>query len=578
MVDERTNDADAPSKADVIGLRRRDALKAMAALGVGTAAFQRALAAKAAAVGAVSPEMIQEAEWIAGLELTQEERERTANRLSRTVQQFNELREIPLTYDVAPAITFDPQPWRQEADAPQSKPAVAPESLDVARPQSDEELAFLPVTHLSALLRTRKVTSTELTRLYLDRLKRYNPLLRCVVTLTEDLAFRQAKQADDEIAAGRYRGPLHGVPWGAKDLIAYPGYPTTWGVPQNREQVLDFKATVAARLEEAGAVLVAKLSLGALAQGDRWFGGQTRNPWNPRQGSSGSSAGSASAVAGGLVGFAIGSETLGSIVSPCRRCGCAGLRPTFGRISRAGCMPLSWTMDKLGPIARTIEDCALIFNAVHGADGIDAAAQSRPFSWPTDRKLSSLRVGYFADRNSLQYHEAVEQVRSLGVQLEPIQLPDHIPAWSLTNILDVEAAAAFDEWTRAGVTEGLNSWPEVFREGQFITAVDYLRANRVRTQLMRAMRPIFEKVDVYIDGDDLALTNLTGHPTAVVPYLMAPSSGVLQPQTINFTGNLFAEEELLLLASRFQSLVYKSTDRPMLEQWLSELQKGALSQ
>lgn len=553
------------------GLRRREVLKTLTALGIGSVSFQRALAAKAAAASEVTPDMLAEAEWIAGLELTPDERERTASRLTRTLQQYGQLRQVPLEDHVVPAIVFDPQPWKPRENLPVARECSPLRPPKVNRPTSDEEMAFLPVTHLSELIRTKQVRSTELTELYLERLKRFDPLLHCVVTLTEDLAMRQAKEADREIAAGRYRGPLHGIPWGAKDLIAYPGYPTTWGAPQNRERIEKQKATVAKLLDEAGSVMVAKLSLGALAQGDLWFGGRTRNPWNPKQGSSGSSAGSASAVAGGLVGFAIGSETLGSIVSPCRRCGCAGLRPTFGRVSRAGCMSLSWSMDKLGPIARSIEDCALIFSQIHGADGLDPAAQSHPFQWPPRRPLDSLKVGYFPDRQSPEYHAVVERVRSLGVQLIEVRLPEEIPVGALTNILDVEAAAAFDEWTRAGITEGLNSWPETFREGQFITAVEYLRSNRIRTKLMESMRPVFEQVDLYIDGDDLALTNLTGHPTAVVPHEMTETGGVAQPRTINFTGSLFGEEELLLLATAYQAQTNMPHARPQLEKWLSEL-------
>ena len=265
------------------------------------------------------------------------------------------------------------------------------------RPSSDDALAFLPLTELAALVRTRQVTARELAELYLARLKRYDPALHCVVNLTEELAMKQAEAADREIAAGRYRGALHGIPWGAKDLIAYPGYPTTWGAIPFKTQTIDTKATVAARLDAAGAVLAAKLSLGALAMGDRWFEVMTRNPWNKAQGSSGSSAGSAAAVAAGLVGFAIGSETLGSIVSPCRRCGATGLRPTFGRVSRHGCMTLAWSMDKLGPIARSVEDCALVFGAIHGADGYDASAVDRPFNWPSCRETKSFTVGYFEE-------------------------------------------------------------------------------------------------------------------------------------------------------------------------------------
>ncbi|MGE3821488.1 MAG: amidase, partial [Isosphaeraceae bacterium] len=387
---DSVNDASIP-------LRRRAVLKGLAGLGLGTAAFQRALAAQAAGEGTVSTEMVKQAEWIAGIEFNDDERESVARSARQSLQRFKDLRQVDVGYDVAPALTFFPAPPRP-AEAVRRNQAVPIESHPAKRPDSDEVLAFLPVTELAPLLRSGAVTSMELTRLYLDRLKKYDSMLKCVVNLTEKTALEQAARADAEIASGHYRGPLHGVPWGAKDLIAYPGYPTTWGAPQFKERVLDVKAAVAARLEEAGAVLLAKLSLGALAQGDQWFGGRTNSPWDPRLGSSGSSAGSASAVAAGLVGFAIGSETLGSIVSPCRACGASGLRPTFGRISRHGCMTLSWSMDKLGPIARSIEDCALSFDAIHGADGRDLAAIDQPFSWPPRRSLSGVRVGYVEEK------------------------------------------------------------------------------------------------------------------------------------------------------------------------------------
>ncbi len=321
------------------------------------------------------------------------------------------------------------------------------------------------MTELSALLRTRQITSVQLTEIYLQRLRRFDPLLRCVVSFTDDLAFRQARQADQEISAGLYRGPLHGVPWGAKDLISYPGYKTTWGATPFRDQELDMKATVASRLEAAGAVLVAKLSLGALAMGDMWFGGRTRNPWNPAQGSSGSSAGSAAATAAGLVGFALGSETLGSIVSPCRRCGATGLRPTFGRVSRYGCMALAWSMDKIGPITRSVEDTALVLDAIHGYDGLDSTAVDAPFHWPPARELSTLTVGYFeSNRRRDQPRPELDILKQLGVKLKPIELPEKFPSRDLVLMLDVEAGAAFDALTRQGVTEGLNSWPGTFRK------------------------------------------------------------------------------------------------------------------
>jgi Asp-tRNA(Asn)/Glu-tRNA(Gln) amidotransferase A subunit family amidase len=390
-------------------------------------------------------------------------------------------------------------------------------------------------------------------------LKKYDPALLCVVSLTEELAPKHAAAADREIAAGRYRGPLHGIPWGAKDLISYPGYKTTWGAGPFKEQTLNVKATVARKLEEAGAVLVAKLTLGALAQGDNWFGGTTRNPWNVKQGSSGSSAGSASAVVAGLVGFAIGSETLGSIVSPCTRCGASGLRPTFGRISRAGCMTLSWTMDKLGPICRSIEDCALVLGAIHGADAGDAAAVDRPFRWPCPRDLRSLRVGYVEGKKDAKDRKELEVLRELGVKLVPIEMPTKYSAETST-ILNAECAAAFDELTRNGVNEGIGSWGGTFRQGQFVPAVEYIRANRIRTLLMRDMETIFEKVDLYAGGFfDLGITNLTGHPTAVMPNGEYKANEIL---SMMFTGRLFGETELLAVAHSYQQATGHHLKRP----------------
>jgi Asp-tRNA(Asn)/Glu-tRNA(Gln) amidotransferase A subunit family amidase len=440
------------------------------------------------------------------------------------------------------------------------------------RPGSDEELAFLPVTELSKLVRARRVSSMELTRLYLDRLKRFDPLLKCVVTLTEDLAIRQAKRADEEIAAGRYRGPLHGIPWGAKDLIAYPGYPTTWGATPFKDRVIDVKATVAARLEEAGAVLVAKLSLGALAMGDLWFRGRTRSPWDPRAGSSGSSAGSASAAAAGLVGFAIGSETLGSIVSPCRACGASGLRPTFGRVSRHGCMTLSWSMDKLGPIARSVEDCALIFDAIHGADGLDAAAVDQPFSWPIAVDLGRLKVGYVDEpRQPSERRDDLHWLRQLGFELVPMTLPDDLPVQAVTLMLGTEAAAVFDELTRKHITEGLNSWPATFRRGQFVPAVEYLRAARVRTKLMQAMAERMAKVDLYVgSGLDLPITNLTGHPTVVFPVGFRDNNGRPMPGSLTLTGRLFDESRLLAVAHAIQQAARENLGPPPLKRYLAE--------
>jgi Asp-tRNA(Asn)/Glu-tRNA(Gln) amidotransferase A subunit family amidase len=552
------------------GPSRREILTGLTALGAGSLTFRRALAAQAAQAGAVTKEMIKQAEWIAGLELTDDERTRTARSVQQSLGAFAELRKVEVGYDVSPALTFFPVPPRPATGVKrnQATPIDAPV---IRRPDSAEELAFLSVVELSSLIRSRQVSSTELTRLYLDRLKRFDPLLKCIVTLTEEVALKQAAEADREIAGGHYRGPLHGIPWGAKDLIAYPGYPTTWGATPFKTRVIDGKATVAARLEEAGAVLLAKLSLGALAQGDLWFGGRTRSPWDPRNGSSGSSAGSASAAAAGLVGFAIGSETLGSIVSPCRACGATGLRPTFGRVSRHGCMTLSWTMDKLGPITRSVEDCALVFDAIHGSDGLDFAAVDQPFEWPPRRDLTKLKVGYIEEPGrSSEEREEVKILRKLGFELVPITLPSELPARAITLMLGTEAAAAFDELTRKHVTEGLNTWPDAFRQGEFVPAVEYLRAARVRTKLIRAMEERMAAVDLYVSaGQDLAITNLTGHPSVVFPMGFRARDGRDIPGSVILTGRLYDESTLLAVACAFQQATRDHLKRPPLERYLA---------
>jgi Asp-tRNA(Asn)/Glu-tRNA(Gln) amidotransferase A subunit family amidase len=547
---------------------RRQVLKSLAAAGVGTTVFQRALAAEAEQVTMVTPEMIQQAEWVAGISLSESERKDLARSLTQIVREVRAVRNAPVPYDVPPALVFDPAPWLPPATSPISRGAEPISATAPKKPDSADDLAFMSITALSALIRTRQISSVELTKTYLERLKKHDPTLHCVVTLTDDVALKQADRADREIAAGRYRGPLHGIPWGAKDLIAYPGYKTTWGAGHFKDQTIDGKATVARRLEEAGAVLVAKLTLGALAMGDQWFGGMTRNPWDPKEGSSGSSAGSASATVAGLIGFGIGSETLGSIVSPCTRCGASGLRPTFGRVSRAGCMTLSWTMDKLGPIARSVEDCALIFAAIHGADAADPGSVDRPFTWPPPRDLLALRVGYVEGRTSTAEREDLKVLRDLGVRLVPIKLPDNVPVSALGWILSTEAAAAFDDITRQGVSEGLGAWAKTFREKRFVTAVDYLRANRVRTLLMRAMDDVMRTVDLYVGGNnqELLITNLTGHPTVVFPNgTRKTQAGAESPTSIKFTGRLYGETELLAVAHAYQQAVGQHLKRPPLD-------------
>jgi Asp-tRNA(Asn)/Glu-tRNA(Gln) amidotransferase A subunit family amidase len=553
---------------------RRHVLATLAGIGIGTAAFQRALAAQAEGAGKVTPELIEQAEWIAGIKLAEEDRQAVAAAVQRDQRKFEALRKVDLANSVPPALSFFAAP-PQQAIAAIDRGAIQPiySKEAVEKPLADEDLAFLPVTKLAALLKAKKVTSTELTKLYLARLKKYDSLLKCVVTLTEELALKQAARADEEIATGKYRGPLHGIPWGAKDIIAVPGYKTTWGAGHYQDQSLAVQATVARRLEEAGAVLVAKLTVGSLALGDEWFGGMTRNPWDPEEGSSGSSAGSTSAVVAGLVGFALGSETLGSIISPCRRCSASGLRPTFGRVSRAGCMTLSWSMDKIGPIARSTEDCALIFGAIHGSDPQDFTAVDRAFAWPPQDEIKSLKIGYFEQDCPPEEKRAIDILKDMGVTLVPIKLPQKYPVGPLTLILNTEAAAAFDDLTRAGVRDGIGKWGTTFRQGQFVPAVEYLRACRIRTLVMQEMAAVMTGIDAYVGGDDLVLTNFTGHPTVIIPDGEREGSKSGQPGTITFTGALFGETKLLALAHAYQQVSGAHLKRPPLEKHLAAIPK-----
>ena len=550
---------------------RRSWLAAVAALGVGTPVFQRALAAAAQQKEKLTPEDVAQAEWVAGIELSPERRRQLLGKIEQLRRQQQRLRQMELDNAEAPMLHFRPLrpelPPQQAAGTTQVRPV---ELHPPQRPESEEDLAFLPVVELAALLRSRQVSSVELTQLFLKRLKRYDPVLRCVVTLTEELALRQARRADRELDAGQYRGPLHGVPWGAKDLLAVPGYPTTWGAPQFKSQQRPERAAVYERLEAAGAVLVAKLSLGALAAGDRWFGGQTRNPWNPQEGSSGSSAGSAAAVAAGLVPFAIGSETNGSIISPCRRCGTTGLRPSYGRVSRYGAMTLAWSMDKLGPIARTAQDCALVFGAIQGRDPRDESTVARPFRWPPAPRGEPLRVGYFEKEQTAGEQRVLEILRRRGYRLRPVQLPQPIPAEALNLILEAEAACAFDFLLRRGDLEGLNYWRTVFPSAQFITAVEYLRANRLRRRLAEAMNEVFQQVDLYLGGDDLTAANLCGLPAVALPVGTTKRRGQEVLETVKMTGPLDAEETLLAVAHELQQELTAHLLRPPLEKWLKQ--------
>ena len=491
-----------------------------------------------------------------GLDFTKDEIKLMFEDVKENLDHYKTLRKFPLNNEVPPALYFNPI-VRGLTFEKKSLPAVELKLPKVKVPDNLEDLAFEPVIVLAALIKSRQVTSVQLTRMYLNRLKKYDPVLKCVVTLTQELALKQAEKVDREIAAGKYRGPLHGIPWGAKDLLATRGIKTTWGAVPYKDQVIDEDATVVKRLEEAGAVLVAKLSMGALAWGDVWFGGKTRNPWDTEQGSSGSSAGPAAATAAGLVGFSLGTETWGSIVSPSTRCGATGLRPTFGRVSRCGAMALSWSMDKIGPI------CALVFNAIYGPDGKDLTIEDLPFIWAPSIDIDTLRIGYLKKEFEKDYKNkkndamVLKTLRSLGVTLTPIELPD-FPVESLAFILNAEAAAAFDELTRSGkddlmVRQIRQAWPNAFRQARLVPAVEYIRANRFRTQVMQKMTEIFKDIDVYISptfgGNNLLLTNLTGHPSVVVPNGFDEKS---HPTSITFIGNLFEEAKTLAVAKAYQ--------------------------
>ncbi len=496
----------------------------------------------------------------AGLVFEADELEQMLAGVRNQLAGFSRLRALELANDVPPAFRFDPLLPGMELRAVPVPARELPLPL-AARPDDLEELAFADLPTLAGLVRRREVSCVELTSMYLTRLRRLDQSLYCVVSVTEERALSRARELDLELERGHWRGPLHGIPYGAKDLLAARGAPTTWGAEPFRWQKFDFDATVIERLDEAGAVLIAKLSLGSLAMGDEWFRARTRNPWNTAQGSSGSSAGSAAAVVAGGVAFAIGSETLGSIVSPSDLCGASSIRPTFGRVPRHGAMTLSWTMDKLGPMARSVQDAAIVLAAIHGADGRDADAVTRPFAVPIGVDVRGLRVG--VPRAELEGEGAralapvLADLRELGCELVPIDPPE-FPVWDLMVILTVEAAAAFDAFTRGSdddllVRQGADAWPNLLRVARLIPAVEYLQASRARTRLMRQMDGVFAGVDALVhasrSGPLLGITNLTGHPTVVLPA--APREDGT-PTSVSFTGQLYDEARLVALASAWQ--------------------------
>jgi Asp-tRNA(Asn)/Glu-tRNA(Gln) amidotransferase A subunit family amidase len=525
----------------------------------------------------VTKEALHAAQQLIGIQLTEAQQTMALTGVIRNRASYQALREVEIPLDIDVPFAFRPALSGKRPGSHRAKPRSSNE--EIPNFSSIEELAFFTVSDLAKLIRARRVSPVELTKMYLSRLKRYGPKLNCIVTLTEELALRQAEAAEREIRNGRYRGPLHGIPWGAKDLFASKGIPTTWGARIYSSRVIDYDAAVIERLRDAGAVLVAKLSMGELAKGARWFGGVTRNPWQvdeTEQGSGGSSAGPAAATAAGLVGFSVGTETLGSIISPSSRCGVVGLRPTYGRVSRYGAMCLSYTMDKVGPIARGVEDCAAVLAAICGPDGRDITVEDVPFNWPADARIEEMRIGYLKDEFELRdakmkqiYDEALDVLRRTGARLEPIQLPKYSAASSMI-ILSAETGAAFDELTRSDDInqlsgQGRTDWPNIFRTSRFIPAVEYFRAQRVRTLLMREMDKLMSSWDVFVSpapaSSSLLVTNLTGHPAVCVPCGF--NKGL--PCSIMFTGGLFDEAAALRVALAFEGATRWHTLYPKMD-------------
>ncbi|TAE52532.1 MAG: amidase, partial [Bacteroidetes bacterium] len=474
----------------------------------------------------ITSAMIAEAEALIGLSFTPAERDSMREGLEDARESFDSLRAESIPNSLPPAFVFNPLP--QGFQVPTGPDVVRIGKKKVMLPANREELAFYSARDLGELVRSRQITSVELTRFFIARLRRYDPQLHCVVNYMEESALARAAEMDKETAAGKSRGPLHGVPYGAKDLLATRLAATTFGATPYKDQQFAYDATVLRKLEEAGAILVAKLSLGELAMDDTWFGGRTRNPWNPETGSSGSSAGSASAVSAGLLPFAIGSETWGSIVSPATICGVTGLRPTFGQVSRYGAMALSWTMDKLGPMARSAEDCALVYHVIHGADPLDASSRQTPFRYDNTQPFKKLRIGYLKEDFSGNYagraadEKVLELLRSQGHELVPMSLPD---CPDISFLLTAEAAAAFEELTLSNrddllVQQGKYNWPNFYRTARFVPAVEYIQANRLRSRLIEQTHAALKGFDLIVapslEGSSLLLTNLTGHPSITV--------------------------------------------------------------
>jgi Asp-tRNA(Asn)/Glu-tRNA(Gln) amidotransferase A subunit family amidase len=561
-----------------LALKRRQFFASLSALGFGSTLMPEALTIAAQGADIVTLEVLEAAQKLAGVSFTRAEQEAMLARINASNGQragFAALRTANLGDDLPPAIVFNPVPPGKVL--PSGPRGLIRRTPDVVRPSTDEALAFLPVTHLARLIETRQVKPSALTELYLSRLVRYDPILKCVVSLTPELARAQAREADNEIAAGAYRGPLHGIPFGLKDIFAVRGTRTTWGASPWKDRVIDTDATVYTKLRAAGAILVAKLSTGALAVGAQWFGGVTRNPWNLAQDAAGSSAGPGAATSAGLVAFSIGSDTGGSIIAPAERNGLAGLRPTFGRVSRHGGMTLAWTQDTVGPLCRSVEDCALVLDAVCGPDDKDNSIIDVPFGWDATADVRRLRVGYLRSVFTGQPAETARQlatrrnnenalrvIRDLGLQAVPLDLPD-VDITAIDFIRWVETAAAFDEPTRTGTLRQIENGPEQstrpadIRAGRFIPAVEYIQANRYRMRVIEQMDAAMSGLDLFL-GANALLTNRLGLPILSVPHGFFEGS----PTALQMTGKLFGEAELLLLAHAFQSQTDYHLKRPVL--------------
>ncbi|WP_142453818.1 amidase [Gracilimonas mengyeensis] len=510
----------------------------------------------------ITSSMIEDAASVIGLEFTQTERDTMIESLTDTRDDLQAIREFNLNNSIPPALNFNPIPAGKQFDF-QQRSQVWDLPQNVTLPENKNDLAFYTIGELSYLIKEGKISSVELTEFFLDRIEQYDEQLEAIITVTRERAMERAQQMDAELEQGIYRGPLHGIPYGAKDLLAVEGYKTTWGAAPYKDQEIDETATVIRKLDEAGAVLIAKTTLGALAYGDIWFGGRTNNPWDLEQGSSGSSAGSAAGTAAGVFPFAIGTETLGSIVSPSTRNGTTGLRPTYGRVSRTGAMALSWTMDKIGPITRSVEDAALVFNAIYGSDGIDQTIVDLPFNYNANLDITQLKIGYLKSAFEQDYWNkqrdslVLETMRDLGVELIPVELPD-FDAGPLRLILTAEGAAAFDQLTLTNQDDSMqwqepNAWPNTFRAAHFIPATEYINANRARYQLIQQMDSVMQQVDVYLSpafgGGNLLITNLTGHPSVVLPNGFTDEG---RPTSITFVGDLFDEATVLSVAKAYQ--------------------------